>query len=320
MADIEFTHTGYGLLQISGRVGQTVAITIDGGPNSTYATVFLKPLPVGLIYDWTTDLITGTLLSEESHSYIDADGPMLRKYNGVGGMTDVDGQVDVLAAVVTPNTLTLEEVAALIAAMNPGSGGGTPPPGPNLPQPDPDGALNGTNAEGDISQTIDWDLESRQILVPNGFDLPTAGEPSPIALPDWAPATFSVKSIMSVTEKDRFPLALGFLRPAELILVGGLTKIEIFARERAGERWFNLLEDGFVEMENVKRYKVMMNLKSAALRGLLKSYESPNGAYVDLISQVRATITIPGSGSGSDSVIERSSQIFALRFDQNIGS
>jgi hypothetical protein len=321
MADIEFTHSGYGLLQISGRVGQTVAITLDGGPGSPASTVFTQPLPVGLIYDYTADLISGTLLAVESHSYIGAEGPMLQKYNGVGGMTDVDGQVDILPALVTPSTISLEDLTAILEALNPpDSGGGTTTPDPNLPVPDPNGGLNGTNAEGDISVPIDFDLTTRQVFIPNGYSLPAAGEESKVDLPDWAPGTFSIGAIMSVKENDRFPVALGCLRPAELIEVGGLTNIEFFARERAGERRFDISESGFVQMEGVMRYKVILNLQSAGLKSILKSYESVNGAYVDLMCEIRLTITIPAVGSGEDSILVRTSHTFALRFEQKMGS
>lgn len=318
MADIEFTHTGYGLLQISGRVGQTVSITVDGGPNATYATVFLKPLPVGLIYDYTTDLITGTLLTTESHSYIDADGPMLRKYDGLGVMVDVDGQVDVIAAVTTPASVAVDDLTAILAAINTGGEGATTVD-PNLPDTDPNGSLNGTNAEGDISVPIDFDLTTDQVFIPDGYSLPTAGEASTVALPDWAKGTFSIGSIMSVKEGDRFPVAIGFLRPSELIEVGGITSIEIFARERAGEKRYDLSEAGYVLMDGVTRYKVILNLQGAALKDILKSYESPNGAYVDLMTEIRLTVTIPAAGSAPESVLVRTSHTFALRFEQKMG-
>ncbi|MEQ1842893.1 MAG: hypothetical protein ABL994_21035, partial [Verrucomicrobiales bacterium] len=185
---------------------------------------------------------------------------------------------------------------------------------------DPTGGLNGTNAEGDISVPIDFDLTTDQVFIPNGFSLPTAGVPSTASLADWGPGTFTIGAIMSVKENDRFPVAVGFLRPGELIEVGGISNIEIFARERAGERRFDISEAGFVQMEGVKRYKVILNLQSAGLKSILRSYESPDGAYVDLMCDIRLTVTIPGSGSGPDSVLVRTSHTFALRFEQKMGS
>jgi len=321
MADIEYTHSAFDYLSISGRVGQTVEITIvTGTPPSSFN--LLRPLPAGLFL--ANNIIQGTLLMAESAVYnVGGAGPyFIWSYQGIdyekGGAYNI---LPALAEPTPPSTVNVDDLAAILAALNlGGGGGGTTTVDPNLPPPDPTGGLTGTNAEGDISVPVDFDLTTDQVFIPNGFSLPTAGEASPIALPDWAPGTFSIGSILSVKEGDRFPIAIGFLRPSELIEVGGITSIKVFARERAGERLLELSETGHVLMAGVTRYKVVLNLQSAALRSILRSYESPNGAYVDLMCEIRLTVTIPAVGSAPESVLVRTSHTFALRFEQKMGS
>lgn len=310
------------MLQFTGRVGQTVAITLDIGDATTYT--LNRPLPAGLTLDGA--LIAGTLMREEVLLYdkIDDEGvtdsdDYLLGHNGTTITSNalLPAYMVVLPA-TTPASLSTSDVTTIINAAL-GNGSTTTTASASGPTPDENGYLNGTNAAGDISIPVDFDLETDQVFIPNAPALPTAGEDSPIALPDWAPGTFSTGSIISVKEDDRFPLAIGFLRPGELIQVGNLTSIEIFARERAGERRFDISESGYTLMSNVKRYKVILNLQGQTLKDVLKSYESPNGAYVDLMTEIRMTVTIPAAGSAPESVLQRTSHTFALRFEQKMG-
>lgn len=310
MADIEYTHSAYNYLTISGRVGQTVAITMDPGIGNSWSLT--GPLPAGLAV--VGNIIQGTLITVQSADFAE----YFTHDTGGGSVFDRGGSYNIVAAVTTPPSIAVDDLTAILAALNSG-GGGTTTVDPNLPDTDPNGSLNGTNAEGDISVPIDFDLTTDQVFIPDGYSLPTAGEASTVALPDWAPGTFSIGSIMSVKEGDRFPVAIGFLRPSELIEVGGITSIEIFARERAGEKRYDLSEAGHVLMDGVTRYKVVVNLQGTALRDILKSYESPNGAYVDLMTEIRLTVTIPADGSTPESVLVRTSHTFALRFEQKMG-
>lgn len=310
MADIEYTHSAYNYLTISGRVGQTVAITIDPGIGSSWSLT--GPLPAGLAV--VGNIIQGTLIAVQSADFAE----YFTHDTGGGSVFDRGGSYNIVAAVTTPPSIAVNDLTAILAALNSGDGG-TTAVDPNLPDPDPTGGLNGTNAEGDISVPIDFDLTTDQIFIPNGFSLPAAGNDVTATLPDWAPGTFTVGSIMSVKEGDRFPVAIGFLRPGELIEVGGITSIEVFARERAGEKRFDISEAGHVLMDGVKRYKVVLNLQSAGLKSILRSYESPDGAYVDLMCEIRLTVTIPAAGSAPESVLVRTSHTFALRFEQKMG-
>lgn len=311
MADIQFTFDKTGLLQFTGRVGETVEITLAIPGAAAYSQV--SPLPAGLTLNGST--ISGTLLREEVISY---DGTTEYLLVTTGAPSSTVGAYMVVLPVTTAASLTTDDVTDIIAAAL-GTSSDSDAASTSTPTPDPNGYLTGTNAAGDISIPVDFDLETDQIFIPNAPALPTAGEESTAALPDWAPGTFSVGSIISVKEDDRFPLAIGFLRPGELIEVGNLTSIEIFARERAGETRYDISEAGHTKMSNLNRYKVILNLQGTELRNVLNTYESPDGAYVDLMAEIRLTVTIPAAGSAPESVLQRTSHTFALRFEQKMG-
>ena len=312
MADIQFTfdEPADSILQFTGRVGQTVQITLDITSATSYRLNL--PLPAGLTLD--SGVISGTLMQSETLSY-PTDGDVF--INVIGASGNIFGYMVVLPA-TTSASLTTNDVTTIIEAAL-GTGDEASTSSASTPTPDPNGYLTGTNAAGDISIPVDFDLETDQVFIPNAPALPTAGEESTAALPDWAPGTFSVGSIISVKEDDRFPLAIGFLRPSELIEVGNLTSIEVFARERAGETRYDISEAGQTKMSNLNRYKVILNLQGQPLKDILNSYESPDGAYVDLMAEIRLTVTIPAAGSAPESILQRTSHTFALRFEQKMG-
>lgn len=323
MADIEYTFENYrNQLTVYGRVGQSVQITFDVPEATTGYFAGNGVLPPGLQWE-SPDKIVGTLLV--AGEYLPSGGnyggwanyntPIVdpsdgATYYGVSGTWTID------EAVESPAT-TSEILDLLQRLVDLNDGNGVDVSGSNPVTPDGTQYLTPANAENELAIEVDFDLITDQVLIPDVPTLPAAGVPSTATLPDWAPGTFTIGSIISVKEGDRFPLAIGFNRRGTLQEFENLTSIEIIAKEFAGEDKINLEEGDPTKMQDLNRYKVMLDLAQADLTDILDSYESPDGAYVDLMCEIRMTVDNTVSG-GSSNIQTRTSHTFALRFEQNL--